>query len=257
MNRNISLTNSPANLLTNRSTDQPTPKTQALLEKSTAAKPSKKFTAFCGTHRQDSKQIKMISSRETGPGTLTVGVKRNVWVVEIVNDPLLQQVPIKRRGCRFPEEIPDHYKLFKYYSYSTCVLECRAIKMLEHCNCINHIIHPGDLVKLKGKHSESEMESGMTCDCSADCNEPDQFILHEEKKLTKKYSEIKFVMETLPNERLRRNVVRSKLDLVAECECGDGLQTEEHIFWDCKQYKDQRATLADILSENSKKYYPK
>ncbi|XP_033610859.1 sodium channel protein Nach [Cryptotermes secundus] len=219
--------------------------------------------------RQDSKQIKMISSRETGPGTLTVGVKRNVWVfmhsssdvfisihesnkrwsvlgygetwtvlfnvVEIVNDPLLQQVPIKRRGCRFPEEIPDHYKLFKYYSYSTCVLECRAIKMLEHCNCINHIIHPAvsgnftpcnidgllclnniysDLVKLKGKHSESEMESGMTCDCSADCNEPDQFILHEEKKLTKKYSEIKFVMETLPNERLRRNVVRSKLDLV-------------------------------------------
>jgi hypothetical protein len=23
----------------------------------------------------------------------------------------------------------------------------------------------------------------------------------------------------------------------AECECGDGLQTEEHIFWDCKQHK--------------------
>lgn len=40
----------------------------------------------------------------------------------------------------------------------------------------------GDLVKLKAKHSESEMEPGMTCDCSADCNEPDQFILHVEKK---------------------------------------------------------------------------
>jgi hypothetical protein len=34
-----------------------------------------------------------------------------------------------------------------------------------------------------------------------------------------------------------------------ECDCGDGLQTEEHIFWDCK--------LVDILSENSKKGYPK
>lgn len=67
-------------------------------------------------------------------------------MVEIVNDPLVHQVPIKRRGCRFPEEKPDHYKLFKYYSYSTCVLECRAIKMLEHCNCINHIIHPGKQV---------------------------------------------------------------------------------------------------------------
>jgi hypothetical protein len=43
----------------------------------------------------------------------------------------------------------------------------------------------------------------------------------------------------------------------AECECGDGLQTEEHIFWDYKLYKDQRATVMDILSENSKKEYPK
>jgi hypothetical protein len=38
-----------------------------------------------------------------------------------------------------------------------------------------------------------------------------------------------------------------------ECEYGDGLQTEEHIFWDCKLYKDERAALMNILSENSKK----
>jgi hypothetical protein len=43
----------------------------------------------------------------------------------------------------------------------------------------------------------------------------------------------------------------------AECECGDGLQTEEHVFWDCKLYEDQRATMMDILSENSNKEYPK
>jgi hypothetical protein len=43
----------------------------------------------------------------------------------------------------------------------------------------------------------------------------------------------------------------------AECECGDGLQTEEHIFWDCKQYEEQWATVRDILSENGKKEYPK
>jgi hypothetical protein len=42
----------------------------------------------------------------------------------------------------------------------------------------------------------------------------------------------------------------------AECECGDGLQTEDHIFWDCKLYEDQRAIIMDILSENSKKQYP-
>jgi hypothetical protein len=36
-----------------------------------------------------------------------------------------------------------------------------------------------------------------------------------------------------------------------ECECGDGLQTEEHIFWDCKLYQDQRATMLDVLSNNN------
>jgi hypothetical protein len=43
---------------------------------------------------------------------------------------------------------------------------------------------------------------------------------------------------------------------MAECECGHGLKMEEHIFWDCKWYKDQRETMIAILSENSKKEYP-
>jgi hypothetical protein len=43
----------------------------------------------------------------------------------------------------------------------------------------------------------------------------------------------------------------------AECECGDELQTEEHIFWDCKLYEDQRVTMMDILCENCKNEYPK
>jgi hypothetical protein len=43
----------------------------------------------------------------------------------------------------------------------------------------------------------------------------------------------------------------------AECEYGDRLQTEEHIFWNCKQYEDQSVTMMDVLSENSKKRIPK
>jgi hypothetical protein len=46
----------------------------------------------------------------------------------------------------------------------------------------------------------------------------------------------------------RFNIVSS-----AECECGDGLQTEEDIFWDCKLYVEQRARMMDNLSENSKR----
>jgi hypothetical protein len=43
----------------------------------------------------------------------------------------------------------------------------------------------------------------------------------------------------------------------AECECDDGLQTEEHIFWDCKLYEGHPATMMDILSENRKREYSK
>jgi hypothetical protein len=43
----------------------------------------------------------------------------------------------------------------------------------------------------------------------------------------------------------------------AECECGDGLQTEEHIFCHCKLYENQRATMMDILCEKEQKRIPK
>ena len=42
---------------------------------------------------------------------------------------------------------------------------------------------------------------------------------------------------------LKASLNRFNFVSTAECECGDGLQTEEHIFWDCKLYEYQRATL--------------
>jgi hypothetical protein len=56
---------------------------------------------------------------------------------------------------------------------------------------------------------------------------------------------------------LKASLNRFNIVSTAECECGDGLQTEEHIFWDCKRYEDQRVTMRDILSENSREEYPK
>jgi hypothetical protein len=60
-------------------------------------------------------------------------------------------------------------------------------------------------------------------------------------------------------EQLRKSYV---WDIETKVRCrrhlfGDGLQTEEHIFWDCKLYEDQRATVMDIVSENSKRVCPK
>jgi hypothetical protein len=52
---------------------------------------------------------------------------------------------------------------------------------------------------------------------------------------------------------LKASISRFNFVSSTQCKCDDGLQTEEHISWDCKLYQDQRATMMDILSENSKK----
>jgi hypothetical protein len=64
---------------------------------------------------------------------------------------------------------------------------------------------------------------------------------------------------TAGHYNLKPSVSRFNIVSTAEGERGDGLQTEEHtsIFWDCKLYEDQIATMMDILSENCKKEYPK
>jgi hypothetical protein len=56
---------------------------------------------------------------------------------------------------------------------------------------------------------------------------------------------------------LKASLSRFNIVSTTECECGDRLQMEKHIFWDCKLYGDERATMMDILSENSKKEHPK
>jgi hypothetical protein len=55
------------------------------------------------------------------------------------------------------------------------------------------------------------------------------------------------------NSILKASLSRFSIVPTAGCECGDGLQMEKHIFWDCKLYEEQRATVMDILSEDSKK----
>jgi hypothetical protein len=56
---------------------------------------------------------------------------------------------------------------------------------------------------------------------------------------------------------LKASLNRFNIVTTGECECGHGLQTKEHIFWDCKLYEEQRATMVSILSENRKKKYSK
>jgi hypothetical protein len=52
---------------------------------------------------------------------------------------------------------------------------------------------------------------------------------------------------------VKANLSRFNIIPTADCECGDKLQTAEHIFWDSKLCEDQRASMMDVLSENRKK----
>jgi hypothetical protein len=58
---------------------------------------------------------------------------------------------------------------------------------------------------------------------------------------------------TAGHSSLKASLSRFNIVTMAECEYCDGLQMEEHIFWDCKLYKDQRAPMMDVLCEISKK----
>jgi hypothetical protein len=42
------------------------------------------------------------------------------------------------------------------------------------------------------------------------------------------------------HSNLKASLSRFNIVSTAECECGDGLQMEEHVFWDCKLYEEQR-----------------
>jgi hypothetical protein len=57
---------------------------------------------------------------------------------------------------------------------------------------------------------------------------------------------------TAGHSSLKASLNRFNIVSTAECECGDGLQTEEHIFWDYKLYEDQRATVMGICLRTGK-----
>jgi hypothetical protein len=60
---------------------------------------------------------------------------------------------------------------------------------------------------------------------------------------------------TAGHTSLKASLNRFNILSTAEYACADGLQTEDRIFWDCKLYEAQRATMMANLFENRKKQY--
>jgi hypothetical protein len=56
------------------------------------------------------------------------------------------------------------------------------------------------------------------------------------------------LLEHFNQSILKASLNRYNIVSTAECECGDGLQTVGHIFWDCNLYEDKRETMLNIFS---------
>ncbi|XP_025196306.1 sodium channel protein Nach-like [Melanaphis sacchari] len=223
------------------------------------------------TVKKDGEKLKMISNRKLGPGKLAFTAYESIklfihspedlpyvnhpqeekfkvsWglsfmmkfqVKDIENDPLLKQVDIKQRNCRFPDE--NNLKVYNVYSYSACIVNCRAEAQLKMCNCTPHYLKiPGTPVcGIEGlgcitEHSEifralkthDFNKLGLVCNCIPSCTEPEYTVLSKEiEPLTieeqndnddlKYDSKLIIALDRLPNERLKRNVVRSRMDLI-------------------------------------------
>ncbi|CAG9764960.1 unnamed protein product [Ceutorhynchus assimilis] len=119
-------------------------------------------------------------------------------VMEIENDQTIVNVPIKKRECRFPKEVPHYLKVHKLYSYSTCMVQCHAKYHLKMCNCTHHFMpyysKQGycDIDGLKCLTDNFEIfnrlrllrdteELRNICECLPSCTEPEYNIISHKK----------------------------------------------------------------------------
>ncbi|XP_041979463.1 sodium channel protein Nach [Aricia agestis] len=164
---------------------------------------------------------------------------RQVSVRDIENDPLVVETTPEQRACRFNSE---NQGLYPHYSYSACIVLCRKRAQLDICHCNDHFMlntsdsercnitgmwclhtHSKQLTALKPPWSQRQ---GLVCDCLPSCEETDITIikdvttpLHPKRK--KAFVEV--MLPYLPTERFKRNVVRSRLDLVVSVGSTAGL----------------------------------
>ncbi|XP_064071204.1 sodium channel protein Nach-like [Vanessa tameamea] len=185
-------------------------------------------------------------------------------VVDIVNEPEVSLTAPEIRQCRFPNESPENFKGYKYYSYSVCIIQCRIEAQLELCNCTSHLSpveyndrycdleglkcltkHYGTLKKLRVPGTN---DTGLNCKCLSSCVEPDYNIIAKkfsdpERELTSAI--LKIILSNRPYERVTRQVARTTLDLVVAmgncfglCFGGSLLSIVEVVYYVCfKQWK--------------------
>ncbi|XP_031766293.2 sodium channel protein Nach [Galleria mellonella] len=158
--------------------------------------------------------------------------RRLVAVNNIQNDPLVADTTTQQRACRFYSE--NEGGMYPHYSYSACITQCRKQAQLKLCGCHDHFIiatseahycnisgmaclhaHVDSLINIKPPWSK---RPGQVCQCLPSCDETEVTVIKDrsvsERLFKKKKSEVEIVLAHIPAERFKRNVVRSRLDLV-------------------------------------------
>ncbi|XP_060526286.1 sodium channel protein Nach-like [Cylas formicarius] len=186
--------------------------------------------------------VPFINSEPSHRKDVMVGEEYNILfkITEIENDETLRKLTIRQRRCRFPWENPKNVIVHKFYSYSTCIVQCHADNQIRLCNCTHHLMP----VYNKEKYCDifglrcltdnfetlnrirapgSDSKPGLTCDCLPSCTEPELKIISETKEVGFTNGGINIKMQSLPTSRFKRVVVRSPLELVVSIGGAAGL----------------------------------
>ncbi|CAH1113598.1 unnamed protein product [Psylliodes chrysocephalus] len=156
-----------------------------------------------------------------------------ISVIEINNDENVKNVPVYKRGCKFPWE-NEGLLVHKHYSYSACVVQCHAENHIFLCNCTHHLMPFYNKIEYCNReglrcltdnfetvnrlHAKGSglNKPGLVCDCLPSCIEPEYKVVLDKKGSAMKSSENEVLINIigLPTTRFKRIVLRSLLDLV-------------------------------------------
>ncbi|XP_030761597.1 sodium channel protein Nach-like [Sitophilus oryzae] len=185
--------------------------------------------------------VPFINSESNFRKDISVGDRYEVLikVIEIENDENVKSLSIEKRECRFPWEVPDSLKVHKWYSYSTCMVQCHADNHIRLCNCTHHLMpvyNKQGYCDIDGLncltehfetvnriHAKGHDKAGLVCDCLPSCVEPEYTIVSDQKRADWEGNGITIKMQSLPTSRFKRVVVKSPLDLVVSIGGAAGL----------------------------------
>ncbi|XP_075225540.1 sodium channel protein Nach-like [Lycorma delicatula] len=202
--------------------------------------------------------------------------KFTISVTAIENENEVHHLSVKQRKCRFPSE--NYLQVTNEYSYSACITECRKNEQLRLCNCTSHLmpntnshLHCGikgiiclndHYANLAGPKTKWSMKTGLSCSCLPGCDEPEfNIVTTAGFGVESNLSKIEIVMDRLPSERYKRNVVRGRLDLVVSMGGATGLFVGASIlsfieiiyyftFRLCHQQKQKVNINSNIINNN-------